>query len=211
MILLATLRTGCEGGDRTSRVPACRFTAHRPLRAASMQTPFAQARPIYPVFGTIDGGALAQIEAMAANAATTALAGPTAPQSQPAQPQATNERRANPCIRQTPARLTAIFKQLNAYDYPSKMGYGQKTKAQQEVVAKLTLDKENFPSGVPNVITVFKWVDEAVAKRKADVGTNADKDYTGAGDESDEDALEAGRDYVSFILRFTQHDFLPSI
>ena len=110
----------------------------------------------------------------------------------------TEAKRTNACVRQTPARLEAIFKQLNADDFAAKCGYGQKTKAQQEIMAKLALDKEIFPEGLPNVQTVFKWVDEVVAKRKADVGANVDKDHSGGGDESEEDAEAAGREYVSF-------------
>ena len=84
----------------------------------------------------------------------------------------------------TEARLLVIVTQADAEDFAHSILSGKKGDCLTRIHAKLSLDPENFPT-VPAKATVQQWLETALAKRKAAVGVNAEKDYTGDGSEDE--------------------------
>ena len=84
----------------------------------------------------------------------------------------------------TDERLLVVVRQADAEDYAQKILAGKKGEVMTTIHAKLSLDRTNFPT-VPAKATVQSWLESALAKRKAAVGANADKEHTGDGSEDE--------------------------
>ena len=141
----------------------------------------------------------------AEDSATAAAAEPAAAQGQPAAPAAAEQSTCPPPARAPAAaragapaaggsakshvhltddRLLVIVRQADAEDYAQKILAGKKGEVMTTIHAKLSLDRTNFPT-VPAKATVQSWLESALAKRKAAVGANADKEHTGDGSEDE--------------------------